>query len=181
MVSLFLKNGQSNSAEEIAHTESVLRSLPKHYERIVLWFEHDSYDQICKSYVLAHLVEFDLDDVLVECIQVDYFPGVKKFIGIGQLSQVPESILVLWQQRQRVTPAQAAFGARCWQAFVLNNPNQFLQLAREANGPAAIDKTCGSRIPVDGQWLKPDGVIGVGYIESSWTDAACCDIQFIND
>lgn len=117
--------------DDLRHQEHTLRTLPDDYQRVVLWFEHDPYDQLCKSYVLAHLAELDLSNTVVECIQIDSFPGVKKFIGIGQLSQTMESMLVLWSQRTPITAKDIAYGTRCWQALVDDNPTKLWQLTQE--------------------------------------------------
>ncbi len=117
--------------EDLRYQENTLRTLPENYERVVLWFEHDPYDQLCKSYVLAHLVELNLSNTVVECIQIDSFPGVKKFIGIGQLSQTMESMLVLWSQRTTITAKDIAYGARYWHALTHNNPTKLWQLTQE--------------------------------------------------
>jgi len=120
-----------NTDEDLRHQENTLRTLPDNYQRVVLWFEHDPYDQLCKSYVLAHLAELDLSSTIVECIQIDSFPGVKKFIGIGQLSQTMESMLVLWPQRTTITAQDIAYGARCWQALINDNPTKLWQLTQD--------------------------------------------------
>ncbi|MGD8913751.1 MAG: DUF1835 domain-containing protein [Candidatus Thiodiazotropha sp.] len=117
--------------EDLHHQENTLRTLTKNYQRVVLWFEHDPYDQLCKSYVLAHLAELNLSNTVVECIQINSFPGVKKFIGIGQLSQAMESMLVLWPQRTPITAKDIAYGARCWQALINNNPTTLCRLTQE--------------------------------------------------
>ncbi len=124
--------------EDLRHQENTLRTLPDNYQRVVLWFEHDPYDQLCKSYVLAHLAELDLDNTVVECIQIDRFPGVKKFIGIGQLSQTMESMLVLWPQRTTITPKDIVYGTRCWQALVNNNPTTLWRLTQEKTPQALM-------------------------------------------
>ncbi len=120
-----------NTEAEIRNVEDVLRHAPERYERIVLWYEHDAFDQLSKAYVLAHLAELNLDKVRIECIQINSFPGVKKFIGIGQLSRMPEAILTLWSQRQTVSPAMIAFGARSWLAFTKDNPLDLWHLTEE--------------------------------------------------
>lgn len=120
-----------NTDEDLRHQENTLRTMPDNYQRVVLWFEHDPYDQLCKSYVLAHLAELDLSSTIVECIQIDSFPGVKKFIGIGQLSQTMESMLVLWPQRATITAKDVAYGARCWQALIDSNPTTLWKLTQE--------------------------------------------------
>ncbi len=120
-----------NTEAEIRNVEDVLRHAPERYERIVLWYEHDAFDQLSKAYVLAHLAELNLDNALVECIQINSFPGVKKFIGIGQLSGMPEAILTLWSQRQAISPAMIAYGARCWLAFTKDDPLELWRLTEE--------------------------------------------------
>lgn len=97
----------------------------------MLWYEHDAFDQLSKAYVLAHLAELNLANPLVECIQINSFPGVKKFIGIGQLSHMPEAILTLWSQRQAASPAMVAYGARCWRAFTKEDPLDLWHLTEE--------------------------------------------------
>lgn len=120
-----------NAEEEIRNVEDVLRHAPDRYARIVLWYEHDAFDQLSKAYVLAHLAELNLANTQVECIQINSFPGVKKFIGIGQLSRMPEAILTLWSQRQVASPALIAYGARCWLAFTKDNPLDLWHLTEE--------------------------------------------------
>ena len=120
-----------NAEAEIRNVEDVLRHAPERYERIVLWYEHDAFDQLSKAYVLAHLAELNLDNTLVECIQINSFPGVKKFIGIGQLSRMPEAILTLWSQRQAVSPTMIAYGARSWLAFTKDDPLDLWHLTEE--------------------------------------------------
>jgi len=120
-----------NAEEEIRNVEDVLRHAPDRYERIVLWYEHDAFDQLSKAYVLAHLAELNLANTLVECIQINSFPGVRKFIGIGQLSRMPEAILTLCSQRQAVSPAIIAYGARSWRAFTKDDPLDLWHLTEE--------------------------------------------------
>jgi len=123
------------AADEIRNVEQKLRSLPQGYERIVLWFEHDPFDQLCFAYLLAHLVDCSLGNSKIELIQIDRFPGIKKFIGIGYLCQHPENLVVLWQQRVEISPAMMAFGARCWNAFTADNPTELWQLGQ---GPSPL-------------------------------------------
>ena len=122
------------SAEsEIRSIEQRLRSLPKEIERIVLWFEHDPFDQLCLAYVLAHLVNNNMQNCRLELVQVDSFPGIEKFIGLGYLCQHPENLVLLWQQRIEITPKMMAFGARCWKAYSGADPKELWQLSQEAS------------------------------------------------
>jgi len=117
--------------DEIRDVENKLRSLPQNCERIVLWFEHDPFDQLCLAYVLAHLVNINLGNCLLELIQIDRFPGIKKFIGIGYLCEHPENLILLWQQRERISSTMTAFGTRFWSAFTTDNPTELWQLSQE--------------------------------------------------
>ncbi|TPW17633.1 MAG: hypothetical protein FD130_589, partial [Halothiobacillaceae bacterium] len=117
--------------DEIRAVEQRLRSLPQGYERIVLWFEHDPFDQLCLAYLLAHLVNSHLGNSTLELMQIDRFPGVNKFIGIGYLCQHAENLILLWQQRVAIPPAMMAFGARCWHGFTADNPTALWQLSQE--------------------------------------------------
>ena len=55
------------------------------YGRIALWFEHDPYDQLLLVKILTRLKQTGADRK-VELVSLDRFPGIAKFIGIGQLS-----------------------------------------------------------------------------------------------
>lgn len=85
---------------------------------VVLWFEHDLYDQLQLLQILATLAE--QPETAAELINIDAFPGVEPFHGLGQLA--PAQMATLWPARRRVTPAQLALGARAWQAFCAADP-----------------------------------------------------------
>lgn len=141
-----------NTDSEIRNVEQTLRTLPQHYERVVLWYEHDSFDQLSKAYVYAHLAQLDLHNTVVDCVQIDRFPGVRKFIGIGQLSQTPEAILALWPQRKTVTNQELAFSARCWQAFASDDPTELWRVSQQANAPLPIMQKAMQRVLLELPW-----------------------------
>ncbi len=146
-----------NTADEIRHVETVLRSLPDAVERIALWFEHDPFDQLCLAYVLAHLAEIELGNAKVELILAEGFPGVKHFIGIGQLCRQPENLIPLWQERINVNAAMIAFGTRCWKAFVASDPTMLWQLTREQKSPMPLMQLAFQRMLQELPWLD-DGL-----------------------
>ena len=146
-----------NTADEIRHVEAVLRSLPEGIARIALWFEHDPFDQLCLAYVLAHLAEIELGNTRVELISAEGFPGVKHFIGIGQLCRQPENLIPLWQERVNVNASMIAFGARCWQAFVASDPTMLWQLTREHRSPMPLMQLAFQRMLQELPWLD-DGL-----------------------
>ncbi|MEH6492331.1 DUF1835 domain-containing protein [Halopseudomonas sp.] len=95
------------------------------YERLVLWFEHDSYDQLILAYLLHRLRQLQ-PTAQLELIAVDRIPGVQRFIGIGQLA--PELLSWLWPQRKPVNAALLQLGSEAWQALTAANPDELLQL-----------------------------------------------------
>ena len=57
---------------------------------------------------------------------VDHYPGVKRFIGIGQLPD--EAMRVLWERFQPITEEQFEYGRLCWQAYTAATPEAFCHL-----------------------------------------------------
>ena len=113
-----------------------LARAPADYERIVLWFEHDLYDQAALARVLA---SFALRKKLprLELIAIDRFRGIKRFIGLGQLS--PAQLATLWPRRKRVSRRQLALGAKAWAALRAPTPEPLealLQVAISAICPS---------------------------------------------
>lgn len=94
--------------------EAGLREAADRYERVVLWFEHDSYDQLVLARILAHFAEQKRPAEL-ELICVDRFPLVQRFIGLGQLS--PVELRSLWAVRMPVTDVQLVLGTEVWSAL----------------------------------------------------------------
>ncbi|WP_129139371.1 DUF1835 domain-containing protein [Modicisalibacter coralii] len=109
-----------------------LESLER-YQRIVLWFEHDSYDQLLLAYLL-HRLNRQRPEARVELIAVDSIPGVARFIGIGQLA--PDLLAWLWRQRRPVQAPLLELGTRAWGALVADRPDPLEALV--ATGTPAL-------------------------------------------
>jgi hypothetical protein len=97
------------------------------YARIALWFEHDPYDQLLLAKVLARLKENGADQRKVELISLDKFPGISKFIGIGQLS--PAALRHMFNQRRQVDCAAYPFASDVWKALGAPTPLPLFELA----------------------------------------------------
>ncbi len=99
------------------------------YDEVVLWFEHDLFDQLL---LLRHLDWFgrqSLGATRLSLICIGEFPGVEPFHGLGQLS-APQ-LGSLMGTRQPVTIEQTVLGRRAWAAFVGDDPTQLEQLLAE--------------------------------------------------
>jgi hypothetical protein len=98
-----------------------------HYERVVLWMEHDNYDHLVLVRLLAHYADHPKPRVL-ELIAVDEFPGGERFLGVGQLP--PEALRLLWPTRKPVTESQLALGKEVWDALTSPDPRRLAAIAR---------------------------------------------------
>jgi len=68
-------------------------------------------------YVVRVLANFAQRTALprVELISIDRFRGLKRFIGLGQLSA--QQLASLWPKRKRISRRQLTLGARAWAAL----------------------------------------------------------------
>lgn len=114
------------ATDKLRREEAALSRAAESYERIVLWSEHDPYDQLVLIRLLAHFAE--QRPRRLELIGVNAFPGAVRFIGLGQLP--PEALRLLWRQRRIVTDAQLALGRAAWQALAAPDPRPLAELAQ---------------------------------------------------
>jgi hypothetical protein len=111
---------------ERAQDEMLLRTA-NGYERVVMWMEYDNWDQLILLRLLAHYADAKRPRAL-ELINVNEFPGGKRFLGIGELP--PEALRLLWSQRKPVTEAQLSLGREGWAALASPDPRPLATIAR---------------------------------------------------
>jgi DNA-binding transcriptional MerR regulator len=80
--------------------------------QVVLWFEHDLYDQLQLLDVLALA---HTEEAAPELIVVGSSPGKPSFAGLGELTA--SELETLWPSRRRATPAALQAAARAWAAL----------------------------------------------------------------
>ena len=85
------------------------------YDEIVLWFEHDLFDQLNLIQLLTWIRERLPHGKPVSLIGIGSFPGHAHFKGLGELS--PRELAPLLETRQPVSEAQYALASLAWQAF----------------------------------------------------------------
>lgn len=93
----------------------------------VLWFEHDLYDQLLlirhlHTWAQRHGVKRSqqTSSPHLSLICIGDYPGIDRFIGLGQLE--PDQIASLLGSRQQVLADQITLGQRVWQDFCSPNP-----------------------------------------------------------
>jgi DNA-binding transcriptional MerR regulator len=91
---------------------------------VVLWFEHDLYDQLqlLDALALAHEAGVEPD-----LIVVDTFPGKPSFHGLGELTAA--ELETLWPARRTATEGELAAAAAAWSAFRAPEPDALVRLA----------------------------------------------------
>ncbi len=108
----------------LENADARLKLAAQQYERIVLWFEHDGYDQLILAKLLTYFAENAVSGKALpeklELVSINHFPGSARFIGLGQLP--PEAIRLLWQQRQAVSQQQLKLGEQVWHALGESTP-----------------------------------------------------------
>jgi hypothetical protein len=115
--------------------EQCLHRTAEDYERVVIWMEADSWDQLILARLLAHFANAKQPRVL-ELIAVDEFPGAVRFIGLGQLP--PEALRLLWPTRKPVTSAQLALGNEVWSALASSDPRNLAAITRSGTPALSI-------------------------------------------
>jgi hypothetical protein len=117
--------GRDEIAAVLRRAEAALHTASERYERVVLWFEHDTYDQINLSRCLAQFAT--TPPALLEMVTLEHYPGAMRFMGLGQLP--PEALRLLWNQRQPVSAIQARAGAKVWTLFRQPDPTPLAAMA----------------------------------------------------
>ena len=92
--------------------------------QVVLWFEHDLYDQLqlLDVLALAH-TEAGAPDLIV----VGSFPGRPSFAGLGELTA--SELETLWPSRGRATPAVLEAATSAWTALRAPEPTTLAEWA----------------------------------------------------
>ena len=93
---------------------------PASYDELVLWYEHDLFDQLNLIQLLSRIEQGSRLSRPVSLVCINAFPGHPRFKGLGELS--PDELGSLFDARLRVSDAQYAMAARAWDAFRAPDP-----------------------------------------------------------
>jgi hypothetical protein len=91
---------------------------------VVLWFEHDLYDQLQLLDVLALA---HTEEAAPELIVIGFFPGKPSFAGLGELTA--SELETLWPSRLRATWAAVQTAANAWAALQAPEPTTLAEWA----------------------------------------------------
>ena len=90
------------------------------YDELVLWFEHDLFDQLNLIQLLTWIRPRLAGYKTVSLVCIGSFPGRPKFKGLGELT--PAELAPLLDARQVVSQAQYHEAAEAWRAFRSDTP-----------------------------------------------------------
>jgi hypothetical protein len=95
---------------------------------VILWFEHDLFDQLSLIQVLTWIRGRVPAAKTVSLVCIGSFPGRPAFKGLGELE--PDELASLVETRRPVSEAQYALAARAWDAFRAADPEGLDRLWR---------------------------------------------------
>ncbi len=98
-----------------AHLKGVER-----YDEVLLWFEHDLYDQLQILQVLDWMATNKPEHVTLSILCIDHFDGVEPFHGLGQLT--PDQFESLVGSEMPVTMEMLRLARDGWAAFRSPDP-----------------------------------------------------------
>jgi hypothetical protein len=96
------------------------------YQELVLWYEHDLFDQLNLIQVLDRLAGVPRGTTQVSLISIGSFPGRPSFKGMGELT--PDELASLFETRQPVDAPHYAVAQAAWRAFRSSDPRDLLAL-----------------------------------------------------
>jgi hypothetical protein len=88
-------------------------------EEVILWYEHDLFDQLALIRLLARLARRGLAQQLT-IVSIDRHPEVPNFLGLGQLK--PEQLAELWPRRTPLSRDAIDEAVTAWIAVTANDP-----------------------------------------------------------
>lgn len=115
---------QALIAQSFAERDAMLARY-RNFGEVVFWFEHDLHDQLQLLQVLDWMARRPKTE-LVSLIVIGTYPGIDRFIGLGQLS--PQQLVGLLGSRIPATPEHFMAATEAWLAFRQPDPRALARL-----------------------------------------------------
>lgn len=98
----------------------------RQYDEVVLWFEHDLFDQSMLAYLLHWFNGQNLGNTKLSLLCIGEFPGIERFHGLGQLTEAQLSTLPgTWRKIGR---KELQLGSLLWEAYAAADPSELADL-----------------------------------------------------
>jgi hypothetical protein len=99
------------------------------YEELILWFEHDVFDQLNLIQLLTWIRDHLPATKPVSLICIGSFPGRPDFKGLGELT--PDELASLLETRRAVSDQHYEVARRAWHAFREPTPKALDELRKD--------------------------------------------------
>src|SRR5262249_24100485 len=110
-------------------------------EELILWFEHDLFDQLALIRLLSRLARRGLPAQLT-IVSIDRHPEVPNFLGLGELK--PEQLAELWPRRTPLSRDAIDEAITAWVAVTAPDPRALPVLAKRVQAmpvlPGALER-----------------------------------------
>ena len=100
------------------------------YDELVLWYEHDLFDQLNLLQLLSWLKGRLAASKTVSLVEIGTFPGRPSFKGIGELN--PADMAPLFETRTPIADERYVLSERAWTAFRQSSPETLDEFRRTA-------------------------------------------------
>ncbi len=90
------------------------------HKEVVLWFEHDLYDQLQLIQLLDWFSRHNRRATIISLICINTFPGIANFVGLGQLNA--GQLRSLFETRHSLTKKELTLGSEAWKAYCSPDP-----------------------------------------------------------
>lgn len=108
--------------------EQILQNFHK-YDEVVLWFEHDLFDQLMLSYLLHWFSKRKLGHTKLNLLCIGDYPGIDLFRGLGQLTiKQLKTLSGTWQS---IGEKELETGSRIWEAYASPNIERHVEILHE--------------------------------------------------
>ncbi|WP_299088440.1 DUF1835 domain-containing protein [uncultured Metabacillus sp.] len=104
----------------ICHKQLAQLSEIPHDEEVVLWFEHDRYDQTMLMYILTQLA--NQHHLNISMVSVNSYPGISPFYGLSQL--LGNQLLELFHSRKTVSSKQVNEAEAGWRVYTSSDSEE---------------------------------------------------------
>jgi hypothetical protein len=125
------------------------------YDELVLWFEHDLFDQLNLIQLLSWIRSHPLPGRMVSLICIGSFPGRATFKGLGELTAA--ELASLFDTRTPVSDAEYLLAERAWRHFREPAPEALDDLRRSDTSALPFLAAALERFLQEYPWMK-DGL-----------------------
>jgi hypothetical protein len=125
------------------------------YDELVLWYEHDLFDQLNLLQLLSWLKGRLPATKAVTLIEIGTFPGRPAFRGIGELS--PGDLASLLEKRAPIAEERYTLSQRAWSAFRQSSPETLDEFRRDRTSAIPFLNSALKRFLEEYPWIN-DGL-----------------------